>query len=253
MDEGGGGIRPDLVFDIGANTGQDSEAYLARGYRVVAVEANPALCAYLGHRFKDDIASGRLTLVGKAISPQKSVELFVNTLDSGWGTTRKDYAERGEKIGGSIESVVVDTITIPELTREFGIPSYLKIDIEGLDVICLHELFGLEAVPPFISIERPSSIQEQSFAILLMRRLGYSKFQIIDQTEVPRQRKEDSSFELGSTGLFGVELPKSGWTGFWSTLAHNTWIVVRAGAMRRIPIFSAFALKGHWFDIHACT
>jgi FkbM family methyltransferase len=36
-----------LVFDIGANTGQDTAALLSRGLRVVAIEANPKLCADL--------------------------------------------------------------------------------------------------------------------------------------------------------------------------------------------------------------
>jgi 16S rRNA A1518/A1519 N6-dimethyltransferase RsmA/KsgA/DIM1 with predicted DNA glycosylase/AP lyase activity len=39
-----------LAFDIGANTGQDAEALLARGLRVIAVEANPKLCADMRER-----------------------------------------------------------------------------------------------------------------------------------------------------------------------------------------------------------
>jgi len=35
----------DLVFDIGMHNGDDTAYYLARGYRVVAVEANPSMCA----------------------------------------------------------------------------------------------------------------------------------------------------------------------------------------------------------------
>ncbi len=33
--------KPDLVFDVGAHKGEDSDFYLNLGYRVVAVEANP--------------------------------------------------------------------------------------------------------------------------------------------------------------------------------------------------------------------
>jgi hypothetical protein len=29
----------DLIFDVGANNGDDTAAYLARGFRVIAVEA----------------------------------------------------------------------------------------------------------------------------------------------------------------------------------------------------------------------
>ena len=36
-----------LIFDVGCNDGQDSDFYLKKGFRVVAVEANPALCELL--------------------------------------------------------------------------------------------------------------------------------------------------------------------------------------------------------------
>jgi spermidine synthase len=34
---------PNLIYDIGMHDGSDSEFYLRKGYRVVAVEANPKL------------------------------------------------------------------------------------------------------------------------------------------------------------------------------------------------------------------
>jgi FkbM family methyltransferase len=46
-----------LVFDIGANTGQDTAALLSRGLRAVAIEANPKLCADLRARL---LAESRL-------------------------------------------------------------------------------------------------------------------------------------------------------------------------------------------------
>ena len=33
-----------LIFDIGCHLGEDSEFYLRKGFKVVAVEANPELC-----------------------------------------------------------------------------------------------------------------------------------------------------------------------------------------------------------------
>ena len=61
-------IDSGLVFDVGANTGEDTAAFLARGLRVVAVEANPKLCADMRARFADEISDGRLVVVDKAIS-----------------------------------------------------------------------------------------------------------------------------------------------------------------------------------------
>ena len=141
-----------LAFDIGANTGQDTAALLARGLRVVAVEANPKLCANMRARFADAIGDGRLVIIDKAISGRKTVTFYVNSADSGWGTTSASYAGRGAAMAGKLEQIEVETTTLTEIIRAHGSPRYLKIDIEGADILCLLGLFDTDA-PPFISIE----------------------------------------------------------------------------------------------------
>jgi FkbM family methyltransferase len=240
-----------LAFDIGANTGQDAEALLARGLRVIAVEANPKLCADMRERFAAEIAAGKLVVVAKAISGRKTVTLYVNSAESGWGTTLESYAARGTALAGDLEQIDVETITMGELIKTYGVPGYLKVDIEGSDFLCLLGLFDVGNTPQFISIERPKSIGEQRFAFDLLRRLGYTQFQIIDQSRVPEQRHPTLTFRSGSTGLFGDELPQQDWVGFSRAWAINCSIVVRSGVMRRIPGARRFALMGRWFDIHA--
>ena len=58
--------RP-IIFDIAFNNGDDTALYLAHGYAVVAVEANPALVEAGQNRFAAHIRSGRLKIVAKAI------------------------------------------------------------------------------------------------------------------------------------------------------------------------------------------
>jgi len=57
-----------LIFDIGVGNGDDTAFYLAKGFRVVAVEANPVLVAAAKRRFDEDIQAGRLAIVEKAIA-----------------------------------------------------------------------------------------------------------------------------------------------------------------------------------------
>lgn len=45
--------QPDLIFDIGMHNGDDSDYYLKKGFRVIAIEANPTLCALGAARFKE--------------------------------------------------------------------------------------------------------------------------------------------------------------------------------------------------------
>jgi FkbM family methyltransferase len=245
-----------LAFDIGANTGQDTAALLARGLRVVAVEANPKLCAGMRTRFADEISDGRLVIVDKAVSGRKTVTLYVNAADSGLGATMPDYGARAMALAGDLKEIEVETITIPEIIRAHGVPDYLKVDIEGSDIPCLLGLLDGDgdprfSSPRFISIARPSSVRKQRFAFELLRKLGYTRFQIIDQTRVAEHRHPTLAFQRGHAGLFGAELSESDWMGFARAWALNCSIALRSGVMRRIPGGPRFALEGRRFDIHA--
>src|SRR5579871_6024138 len=58
----------DLVFDVGMHRGEDTAYYLHKGYRVVAFEANPSLIEHARIRFREELESGRLTIVPGAIT-----------------------------------------------------------------------------------------------------------------------------------------------------------------------------------------
>ena len=42
-----------MIFDVGCHNGQDFVFYLKKGFKVVAIEANPTLCTELRQRFAD--------------------------------------------------------------------------------------------------------------------------------------------------------------------------------------------------------
>ena len=52
-----------LIFDVGAHKGEDTTFYLKKGFKVIAVEANPALAQGLRDRFQWAIEPGQLTVV----------------------------------------------------------------------------------------------------------------------------------------------------------------------------------------------
>src|SRR2546428_11736613 len=56
-------MERDLVFDIGVNSGEDTDQYLRRGFRVVCVDTNPENVALSEQRFRADISAGRLVLL----------------------------------------------------------------------------------------------------------------------------------------------------------------------------------------------
>lgn len=73
--QGSGASKP-LVYDIGMNEGQNIPYYLAKGCRVVAVEAAPPLVDDVRRRFATDIANGDLTLLNVGISSNEGALPF---------------------------------------------------------------------------------------------------------------------------------------------------------------------------------
>jgi phosphopantothenate synthetase len=54
-----------LVFDIGLHDGRDTNHYLREGWRVVAVDANPVMCAAAETNFRDCVRTGQLKVVNR--------------------------------------------------------------------------------------------------------------------------------------------------------------------------------------------
>jgi FkbM family methyltransferase len=84
-----GGPMADLIYDVGAHLGEDSQHYLAKGFKVVAIEANPELAARLRQRFTTEMTDGRFTLVECVISEETGYQTFyVNETLSIWSEAR---------------------------------------------------------------------------------------------------------------------------------------------------------------------
>ncbi len=211
-------VADDLVYDVGLHKGEDSAFYLAKGYRVVAFEADDGLIAACKERFAGEIAAGRMRIVEGAITTSGAATVrFYRSPVSAWGTTNEVTA-RNEQVAQEIaggEAVEVPAVDFAQVLRETGMPSFMKIDIEGSDRICLEALLELGEAPQSLSIESSKGdwrALEEEFALL--SRLGYDRFAVVPQVgirgSVLNTRALDGSpvtfrFEGGS-GPFGSDV-----------------------------------------------
>jgi FkbM family methyltransferase len=171
-----------LVLDVGMYDGADTAYYLSMGFRVVAVEANPALVAQASERFAKQIRDGRLTILHAAVAPTtEPVTLTLNGAALCASSTSGDIAHPAG-------SYVVDGLTMAAVLNAAGErPYFIKIDIEGADRLCVEGLTP-ETRPDFLSIEIHDGPDP---TLPTLRRLGYSRFKIIDQRsfrEISRRR-----------------------------------------------------------------
>lgn len=215
-----------LVYDVGMHKGEDTDYYLKKGFRVISFEADPDLIQFCKQRFKKEIETQQLIIEEGAIIDSDSVQstngkvsFFKNEDISVWGTVLGNWAERNASLGATSTKIEVSVVDFKECLQKYGIPYYLKIDIEGMDTVCLKALRSFQFKPSYISIESEKvSFSKLQDEMDLLVQLGFDQFQAINQAKISTQKepspaKEGNyasySFLEGSTGLFGLDLPKN--------------------------------------------
>lgn len=263
------GVNPALVYDVGAHLGEDSDYYLALGYSVVAIEANPHLAAKLRKRFENQIAAGTFILIQSAIGQsQEELTFFVSKVDSFWGTTDPQWAARNKTLGADSERINVPSVRFADIIKTHGCPYYLKIDIEGADMLCLRDLALTASRPPYLSIESTKT----SWSALVnefdtLEALGYVRFKVINQKKhKPDQfltksgQRVHYEFENGASGPFGEHMVGKWLTrkqalarylmifALYTTIGDNRFL---AKLLSRIPLLRHLLSLVSWYDTHA--
>ena len=259
-----------IVYDVGAHKGEDTDYYLKKGFKVVAIEANPSLAARLRENFASAVASGQLDVVEAAVADQDGeVEFFVNEM-SVWGTIRENWAERNQKLGKPSKKIKVPAVSFAKLLQRHGVPYCLKIDIEGADMLCVHALATTPARPKFLSIESSKTSWRDLLAEFnTLQALGYHRFKVVNQAQVQQQQEPNPAregkfaghgFPRDSTGMFGNDLPGP-WLSRRQALLKYAVIFLQYKLFgdatlgeriaRKLPTPVRTLLLPDWFDTHA--
>lgn len=197
----------ELIFDIGMYDGSDTRYYLNEGFRVLAIEANPVLVKRAKELiFQEEIKNGELIILNYAIAGKttENVTLAINATDPGSSTIYHKGNPRSYNYG----TFSVKGITINELFDEYGIPYYLKIDIEGADELCV---LGLNKIkkPQFLSFE----VYDYNIISLLnyIESIGYTKFKLINQINFREISNQNNAYDKISDKIIrrlGYKYPK---------------------------------------------
>jgi FkbM family methyltransferase len=171
-------VKPgDLVFDIGAHVGDRVAAFRRLGAKVVAVEPQPALVFTLRalHGRRRDVA-----IEAKAVGRKAgTISMMINTDNPTISTVSKDFVRAADGAAGWEgqvwdRSIEVPVTTLDALIDAHGVPSFIKIDVEGFEG---EVLAGLTKPVTALSFEF-TTIQREVARDCIARcvALGFSRF-----------------------------------------------------------------------------
>lgn len=158
--------KGDLCFDVGAHVGNRAWVWSGLGARVVAIEPQPDFVAFLRWLFRNrpevDVVeaavaarAGRLTLRISRRHPtvttaSKQFLASVAGAASFQGVRWQDSCE-------------VEAITLDALISRYGLPAFVKIDVEGFEAEALE---GLSRPLPALSFEYLAETTEVALACI---------------------------------------------------------------------------------------
>lgn len=160
--------RGELVFDIGANVGNYSETFSTLGATVVAVEPNPFCCQSLCRLARArDIRVERCAVGASAGTASLRVcdQNVLCTLSDEWFQQIENSSiHRGAHW---VEQIEVPVVTLDSLAERYGVPAFVKIDVEGYEE---NVIDGMSFDPKFLSFEFNDLLRE--VAIHCVEKLG---------------------------------------------------------------------------------
>ena len=256
-------MKKRLVFDIGMHIGQDTVTYLREGFRVLAIEANPVLAEQNKRKFKRYITDGSLTILNVGIADKEGVlPFYINKKTSEWSSF--DF-NTGARNNTPYEVLNVPCVTTGSLFRQYDIPHFLKVDIEGYDVHCV------DALPDVTSGNGIKYISCEASNVSLIDTLyhkGYTMFKLIHQSFdfnpidlklekhplFPLFLHAYASIKLKLHKLIRVPHPYSS-SGPIPEKAKGTWLPYETARQLHTDFFQGDKMtplcNKSWFDFHA--
>jgi FkbM family methyltransferase len=247
------------IFDIGMYDGADTAYYLDTGHRVVAVDANPDLVEQARARFAAQLASGQLACVNAAVSGTNGpVELYLSRADLGSSSLFGERVANKTPLG----SIAVPGVTLPDLFRTYGVPYYMKVDIEGADRLCVLPLTA-DQRPEFLSFEVDNDVEE---LVAHLEGIGFRRFKVINQSSFRELDNQNCLYDrtahfimrqlgyrdprlIRRAGRFFVRGHSSGplpW------LSDGRWYDAKSTQQRLREARASNVLK-NWYDVHAAA
>lgn len=168
-----------LIFDIGASEGVTIDQFLNKSRRIVAFEPNPILFTQLKHKY----GGLNVHFDPRALSDSIGQKTFHVSSSPGISTFSERWMNESRFSGyGNLwpMQLVVDTTTLDRIILEYGVPDFIKIDVEAHELEVITS-FSLLLEKTIICFEWHEEMSDDLEKILNhFKELGYTNFYSTD-------------------------------------------------------------------------
>jgi len=169
--------KNDLIFDVGANVGNKSNIFSKLANKVLAFEPSSTISSILKHRYKHSNVEVFNCALGSANTTSDFFEVEGNEYYSSLSKKHIEttVTERNVTNIDLIKNKEVIVEKIENFIKKYGIPIYIKIDVEGYEYEVIQ---GLETAVPLISFEAnlPEFCQESVNCISYLSSISSDKY-----------------------------------------------------------------------------
>lgn len=185
-----------LVFDIGAHVGSKTRSLRNAGAKVIALEPQQPFASFLQKTLPSDV----VFIEAAAGEKETEAEMSVSTKHPTVSSLRKDFVSSAGSAPGFKkvkwdQTQLVQITTLDALIIQYGIPDYIKIDVEGFELEVLKglshsvELISFEVLAGFPKlaievVDRLSQLGEYKFNLVVGEKAIFSWHQWQDQKAV---------------------------------------------------------------------
>lgn len=189
-----------LIFDIGSNVGNfcHSWSQLHPDCSFICVEPNIDFLLLNADTMYDKCNNIKILPYAAGAEDNREADFYINDLFHTISTCNEAWVNdsRFNNLNAKWDRKVVKTITIETLIKKYGMPDYLKIDVEGFELTALH---GLASKVPLLSFEWAEELCDEMLnCVNYLYSIGYSDFymkEFDDYIDIP---DSDSFYDLNS-------------------------------------------------------
>jgi FkbM family methyltransferase len=169
----------DLAFDVGAHAGNRTRAFAALGCRVIALEPQPDFVRILRLLFGRSSRVEVLEIAASEIDGRIALAVSdrfptVTTLDAPWREVRS--REPGFAAVEWNRQLEIESVRLDTLIERYGVPAFVKMDVEGSE---LRVLRGLTRPLAALSFEYlPTALPEARACVARVEELGAYRFNV---------------------------------------------------------------------------